>query len=114
MPTKRIRRARHRLPSNFAAIGLLELTQWAVYGPIVGEDPTISSTRTVYPDWETWGRFYGEVRDEYLAGRRAPGTPACERIFEVVKLGLDPASVLEELRQEREDNDPRKYLWEFS
>ena len=111
MPTKRMRKGRHRLPSGFEAVGKLEQIQWAVYGPVIGEDPRTVSGVTVYATWEIWATFYGLCRETYLSEQRHSSEElACERLYAAIQVGRDPEEVLAELEREQESHDPRHIL----
>ena len=103
----RRRGALRRIPKGFESVRLLEQNEWAVHGPTIDENPGADSQTTVYPDWQTWAEFYGQVREEYLNSRRAPGEPACERLYQAILAGRDPDQERADIVRELYENDPR-------
>jgi hypothetical protein len=66
----------------------------------------------IWPGWDTFMRFYRDVREEWLGTRRAPRDGcAVERLYAVWAAGGDVDAMREVLRAERSGAaDPRQLL----
>ena len=68
----------------------------------------------VWPSWEAWAETYARCREAFLAHlAQRPHLPApdSERLYLAILDGRDLEEVLQELRRERELNDPRPAMW---
>ena len=104
-----------RLPQTFDAINLGEQLAWSRGQPCIEAhvEPQPESWGLVWPSWAAWAEVYGKCREAFLAQRaqRNLPTPGSERLYEAIQVGQDPEEVLQELRREGAENDPRLKMW---
>jgi hypothetical protein len=116
MTKKRLPKRRPK-PTNLDQVRGLELNGWAVNGPLIAGPYSTDAVRTfegagyiVWASWDEWATFYAGVRDAYLSSRRVIDNLACERLFEAIVAGQDPADVRRQIAAEQAANDPRHVL----
>jgi len=73
-----------------------------------------SSDRPIYhiwPDWDTFMRFYADVRDTWHSDRPwVRESSAVERLYTAWTRDEDLAAVRQTINAERRQNDPRRFL----
>jgi hypothetical protein len=118
----RPRRSRRRpTPRGLDEISLSERAAWGTTGPIIEGDAVVLSVNTlpgsdrpiyhIWPDWDTFMRFYAEVRDAWSPDRPwVREESAVERLYQAWMRGEDLAAVRRAINAEERLNDPRLRL----
>lgn len=111
------RSPRRRLPGHFSNIGITEQVRWSIGQIHIEGRVTFSADHeydpndVVYESWLEWLKVYETCRLDYLASRRpSMKEPVSEKLFRAINEGIDPESVLADLKAEDDANDPRRML----
>lgn len=108
MPRRRRIPKRRALPAGLQDVPLFARSAWSAHGPSIGGESLDS-----FPDFESWARFYGEIRAELYATRaHLRARSVADAMYEAWRRGEDPEQVRTSMLAERRANDPRISLME--